>query len=533
MHTPVLIVGGGVVGLSTAAFLAHHGVKCVLVERHPDLLVHPRARGLTPRTMELYRQIGLEPAILERAYAGKDFVWRPIRADTLSGEYTDPDEPMEDDGSGSSPCTFGPIDQDKLEAILRDRATASSATLRFDTQLTAFRQDDATVTATLLDRRTGSTETITADYLVAADGWSSGVRKHLGIDVDGPGRLFTTMTAIVSADLTAATRGRAVTIAYLMQPRPFTVLMAHDDAGRRWVFSMGIDPDHEPLDAFDDERVADLVRAAAGLPEVPVTVHPQIPGTDLKILAFPIVAQIARRYRCGRVFLVGDAAHSWPPTGGLGANTGVQDAHNLAWKLAAVVSGEAGAGLLDSYETERRPIGTLTLGQAMARFGSRMGPQTGPEIIDYGAVSMGYRYPTGDDSGADRPDGGTSTVVPRELRGQPGTRAPHVVLDGAAGGPPSTLDLYGGGFVLLTGPDGRPWESAAAQLPVAVTAYALDADGAGRHGLESGGALLVRPDGFVAWRTTSTVTDPVTALHNALDVVLARHPHAARATALP
>ncbi|HEU4422173.1 MAG TPA: FAD-dependent monooxygenase [Pilimelia sp.] len=515
MRTSVLVVGGGVVGLTGALFLARHGVPCVLVERHPDLLIHPRSRGLTPRTMEVYRQAGLEQAIKEAAFGGAGFAYVPVRANTLADdEYAVPDEPHEDDGSAASPCGFGPIDQDRLEILVRDRAREFGADLRFATELTSFTQHGDGVTATVTDRATGASATIDADYLVAADGLASPIRHRLGIPVDGPGPMFTTMTAIVEADLTPALRGRTASIAYLQQPRPFTILMAHDDAGLRWVFGTGYDPRHESLADFTDERVADMVRAAAGLPDAAVRLRPQVPGTDLTVLGFPIGAHVARSYRAGRGFLAGDAAHVWPPTGGLGANAGIQDAHNLAWKLAMVLDGNAGAGLLDTYDAERRPTGLLTMEQAMARFGTRMGPGDGPDLIDYGAVSMGYRYPT--------PGGGdTGPVPPRELAGQPGTRAPHVPVT-LAGRDISTLDLYGSHLVLITGGAGDGWTSAAAKLDVPVDAYRLGAEVCSAYGIEAGGVSLVRPDGFVAWRANSGVPDPARTLADAVRSVLFR-----------
>ena len=137
--------------------------------------------------------------------------------------------------------------------------------------------------------------------------------------------------------------------------------MAHDDAGLRWVFGTGHRPDQDPLVGFPPPRVAELVRAAAGLPDLEVRLHPPIPGTNLKVLGFSIGAQLAHSYRTGQVFLVGDAARIVPLTGGLGGSTGIQDAHNLAWKLAAVLDGQAGPGLLDSYHDERHQVGRLVL----------------------------------------------------------------------------------------------------------------------------------------------------------------------------
>ena len=389
----------------------------------------------------------------------------------------------------------------------------------------SFDQDETGVTAVIRDRATGDEQTVRADYLVAADGIHSPIRQRLGIDADGPGPLFSTITAIVEADLNPALRGRKASIAYLQRPQPFTILMSHNDDGTRWVFGTGYDPRRESLEDFTDERVAEMVRAAAGLPDLAVTLRPQIPGTDLKVLAFPIAAHVARTYQSSRAFLVGDAAHAWPPTGGLGANTGIQDAHNLAWKLAAVVGGEAGPALLDTYTEERRGTGLVTMEQAMARFGTRMAPGEGgegPQIIEYGAVALGYQYRSPAVPGATGAD--ARPRLPAKLTGQPGTRAPHVevTLDGRS---ISTLDLYGGRFVLLAGSAGAAWIAAAAGPGVPVDAYRFGAElapaeAAAAHGIGDDGALLVRPDGFVAWRTATGSVDPVGDLDRVVRAVL-------------
>lgn len=166
-RTSVLIVGGGLVGLSTALFLSWHGIRSVLVERHPDLLIHPRARGFTPRTVELYRQTGLEPAILASSYANADeFEWVAVRAETLADEeYMPVAEPASEGIGDISPSPGAPIDQDKLEILLRARAEALGADIRFSTEMTAFEQDDDGVTAVLKDRWTGAERTVRADYL--------------------------------------------------------------------------------------------------------------------------------------------------------------------------------------------------------------------------------------------------------------------------------------------------------------------------------------------------------------------------------
>jgi putative polyketide hydroxylase len=532
--TPVLIVGGGLTGLSMALFLSWHGVKPLLVERHPDLLIHPRARGFTQRTVELFRQVGLEPGIRAASFTGgDDFRWVGVRAEKLAGEH-EPAEELEDgaDMASLSPAPFGPIDQDKLERLIRTKAKELGADIRFSTELTSWQEDEAGTTAVLHDRRTESEWTIRARYLVAADGWDSPIRQQLGIALDGPGPFFHGVSALITADLQPALRGRQVSIAYLQQPRPGTILMAHDQDGQRWVFGTGYDPAQESTADFPDERVVALVRAAAGLPEVEVTIRPQIPGTDLKVLGFPTGAQVAQQYRAGCVFLVGDAAHIVPPTGGFGANTGIQDAHNLAWKLAAVVRGEAGPELLETYHDERHPVGLLTMAQALARWGVRVGEGIDgkrPPLLDYAAVTVGYRYRSAATLGV--PPDAPVVSMPVDLAGQPGTRAPHVWLE-CGGQRLSTIDLFGRGFVLLTGPDGDAWVDAArAQDGIALDAYRIGdggdlADPEGRwaaaYGVTIGGAVLVRPDGFVAWRTERAAEDPVEAVRAAFTAVLAQ-----------
>jgi putative polyketide hydroxylase len=532
-RTSVLVVGGALTGLSSAVFLAWHGVPCLVVERHPDLLIHPRLRGITPRTVELYRQVGLEPAIRAASFAGgDDYRWVTARAETLaSREYAPAEEQGEESGSSpASPCGFAPIDQDKLEVLLRARAEELGALVRFSAELTAFEQDGDGVTATLTDRAGGGERTVRADYLIAADGAASSTRRRLGIDVDGPGPLFHTITALVEADLNPALAGRRLSIAYLERPSPGTILMAHDDAGLRWVFGTGYRPDRDSPADFTDQRVAGLVRAAAGLPDLEVRLHPQIPGTDLKVLGFPIGAQLARRYRAGRVFLVGDAAHIVPPTGGLGGSTGVQDTHNLAWKLAAVLHGQAGPGLLDSYHQERHAVGELVLQQALARFQFRMtqeGGGGGAPLLDYQSVSLGYQYRSPAVLGA---AGDATPLPPERLTGAPGTRAPHVEI--ALGGDKlSTIDLYGREPVLLAGPDGAEWlragEWVADRAGVPLRGYRLEVDLAGAdlaaaHGLAADGALLVRPDGFVAWRSPTAAGDPTAELDHVLRATLSR-----------
>jgi putative polyketide hydroxylase len=519
-----LIVGGSVTGLSTAVFLAWHGIRALVVEKHPDTLSHPRSRGIHPRTAEVYRQVGLEPALWAEASLATDFSkLLMVRAETLAGPEMFSGPTDQPDPTGEvSPCEWVPIDQDRLEHVLRGRAAELGAELRFGTELVSFTQDDGGVTATVLDHATGRRRVVRADYLVAADGGRSPVRAGLGISPQGPGEFATTVSLLFEADLGAAARGRPVGVCYLDQPSPQTILFAHDGVNR-WIFATTM-PHGATLADITEDRSVELVRAAIGQPDLDVTVVPQLPAGGAKALSFVIGAQVAERYRDGRVFLVGDAAHLVPPTGGFGASLGIQDAHNLAWKLAAVLSGKAGPALLDTYHAERQPVAWLTLQQAMEMMQERTGDGGDEDgAAAFATVVFGYRYGPGE------------PVRPDRLAGEPGTRAPHVPVR-RRGEEISTLDLYGRDPVLLAGAAGRPWveaaRKAAAAAGVTVDAYQVGGPGAdladpsgafpGKYGVGGEGCVLVRPDGFVAWRAEGSGAAPDPALAAALNALFGR-----------
>ncbi|MDH2390840.1 FAD-dependent monooxygenase [Streptomyces sp. HNM0663] len=522
-EVPVLVVGGAVTGLSTAVFLGWHGVRSLVVERHPDTLSHPRSRGVNPRTVELYRQVGLEGRVWSEASLATDFSkLLMIRAETLAGPEIFSGPTDQPDPSGSvSPCEWAPIDQDRLEHLLRERAGELGAELAFSTELVSFEQDDNGVVALLKDTVTGAERTVRAKYLVAADGSRSPIRSTLGIEADGPGEFATTVSVLFEADLSKAARGRPVGVCYLDKPAPSTILFAHDGQ-RRWIFATGMPPG-ESLDDMTEEKAVGLVRAAIGEPELEVGIIPQLPAGGAQWLSFVIGAQVAREYRRGRVFLVGDAAHLVPPTGGFGASLGIQDASNLAWKLAAVLDGEAGEELLDTYQAERHPVAWMTLQQALGMMQERTGDEAdGQDAAEaYGTTVFGYRYSDG------------PPVPPQHLSGEPGTRAPHVELE-HSGKTVSVLDLYGRAPVVVTPAGGQAWAAAAAavaeELGVTLRAHRIggpDAEYAGdafakAYGLESDGAALIRPDGFVAWRSAGASADPKADLTAAVKALLSR-----------
>ncbi|GHF28214.1 FAD-dependent monooxygenase [Streptomyces morookaense] len=536
-ETEVLVAGGGLTGLSAAVFLAWHGVAVTVVERHPGTLVHPRARSINPRTAELLRQVGLDD-VVGRAdgYESQLPSVHMLRAETLAGPETSRVEQRPPagarDGQRVSPASWGMIDQDRLEGVLRAHAEHLGATVRFGHELVSLDEDATGVRARVRDGD-GRPYELRASYAIGADGHASRVREAAGIPLHGPGALSHIVSMVFDADLTGPLRGRHdpgqgafIASCHLSTPAEGTVLFPH---GRphRWVFNTPMFPERgDTLGDFDDARCTGIIRAAIGVPGLPVTLVPQLPdGT--KVLAYRIGAAVAGSFRSGRIFLAGDAAHVMPPTGAFGAGTGIQDAHNLAWKLAAVLRGRAGQDLLETYDTERRPVADFTLGQALLLMHQRgalpIPLPSGHRPAEYDAVVFGHRYRSSAVVADEGDDEDTGAVPPALLRGQPGTRAPHVPVPGSA--PASSLDWFGRGFALLV-PDGDgAWAAAARTLGDRdLLVHVLGEEGAELHGVSGSGAVLVRPDGFVAWRCHGSSEEPAQVLAGVLDRVGCRAP---------
>jgi len=531
IETPVLIVGGGPVGLTASILLSQHGVRSLLVERHPGTATLPKARGINARTMEMYRQIGVEAAIREAGMPprfGSMLVW----AKSLAGEEINRIKP----GRGSaanlavSPVANCGCAQDDFEPVLRRHAEAAAPDgLRFHTELTDVSYDANGVTGTLTDRTAGAQLPFRARYLIAADGAQSLMRQKLGVQMVGERDVYDSVNILFRADLQQWTADRPAPLYFIEQPElrgTFLTINGTD----RWSFLVHSlkQYGYSPSD-FTPERCTAIVRQAVGVPDLPV----EIRGVG----AWKASAIVADRYRDGPVFLAGDAAHEMPPTGGFGLNTGVQDVHNLAWKLAAVLHGHAEASLLDTYDTERRPLAelitrtsllnALSMGRT-ARQDSAKLPR--PEFLNEQGLVFGPRYV----SSAVIPDG-TAPPSPADpiteyiASAHPGCRAPHVWLS-RGGEKISTIDLFGQRFVLLAGPSGLPWREAAnRQSQLSLTTYIVgedveDSDGqwVGAYGVEDDGAVLVRPDGYVAWRMARLTTDPAGALATALEQLLGR-----------
>ncbi|MEU1478475.1 FAD-dependent monooxygenase [Streptomyces sp. NPDC005760] len=536
LRVPVLIVGGSLVGLSTSVFLGRLGVRHTLVERHAGTSIHPRGRGNNVRTMELFRTAGVEPMIRQAAatLAGNHGI---LQTPTLVGDAGEWLFREIDPGGGLarfSPSSWCLCSQNDLEPVLLEHARQLGGDLRYGTELLSFESGPSGVTAILKSRETGEHTTVQADYLVAADGPRSPVREQLGIGQSGPGDLFSNVSITFrSRGLAEVVGERRFIVCYLTDPAADGALLPVDNR-ENWVFHAPWHPERgETLEEFTDERCVEHIRRAVGVADLDVEITGRAP--------WHAAQRVARSYRSGRVFLAGDSAHEMSPTGAFGSNTGIQDAHNLAWKLAAVLGGWAGQALLDSYDAERRPVAEATSARAAVRSaehshpgyapppGTGGGPQRG--ILN---VALGYRYPQGAVVGADP----ATPVVPDrlDLSGEPGSRAPHLAVR-QQGERISTLDLYERSFVLLSGAGAASgWHEAAVRLAgetsVPLASYRLgegpDAelvpeggtDWSAAHGTTPEGAVLVRPDGFVAWRSAGPVPDAGQELRQVLSTLL-------------
>ncbi len=525
-EAPILIAGGGLVGLSAPAFLASQGVRSLTLERLSASSPLPRAAFFHMRTLEMFRSIGIEHAV--QSQSEKEFVPEGaiIAMDTLAGRKLADIIPNLNEGIDAlSPCRRLFLNQPSLEPILRNCAHEGGATFVPGAEIVDVHQDSAGVRLTIRKMSDGSTHDVRGAYLIAADGGHSRVRAVLGIDYEGRGAFSNSLTIYFTADLSPYVGDKAWSLIYVNNPtlRGFFRLNRAATAGFLAINVLGdpeLDPDAAVNAATDvsESRLIGLVRAGVGKRDLPV----RIDGYS----RWRATANVARRLRDGRVFIAGDAAHLMPPNGGFGGNTGIHDAHNLAWKLALVINGHAGSGLLDTYETERKPVAELTVEQSFSRYVARTAPwlaarvQPAP-LVDDLRMELGYLYNSPLGVHAD----------PRSTRGAPGSRAPHLWLE-RRGQRVSTIDLAGRRFVLLTGAEGSAWLDAAMEASARLGGLPLDAYCVGRdltdpesrfpstYGISSSGASLVRPDGFVAWRCPDTVTEPAAALHAALSASL-------------
>jgi len=530
IEVPVLIVGGGPVGLSASILLSRLGVASRLVERHSGTAFHPKARSINMRTMEVFRQCGIEEAV-RAAGLSPERTGFIIWTESLAGREIERRVPKR--SVAEAPITAAPhclCAQDDLEPVLRRHAESlAPGAVTFETELTEFDQDADGVTATIRDAK-GETK-IRARYMIGADGPRSRVRQTLGIPMNGTPAVYRSVNVLLNVDLTPWVSHRPAALYFVQQPGLQAVFLTINGINR-WGFLINL-PLEGPDEPYTPERCQAIVRRAAGVPDLDV----RILGIDPWVAA----SLVAERFQSGRVFLAGDAAHTMPPTGGFGQNSGVQDVHNLTWKIAAVLKGWAAPALLDTYQAERRPYGKFVTEQSLrSAISMRRGVATDndgpsaaadarPEFQNEIGMVFGARYA----SAAVIPDGTPPPTIENPVAqytpsARPGERAPHVWLE-CNGRPVAVLDLVDFRFVLLAGDRGSPWRDAAralsTSLGVPLSAYTVGAGAdledperrwATACEVEVDGAVLLRPDYHVAWRSRRGATEPKQVLERVL-----------------
>ncbi len=521
----VLIIGGGPVGLALAAELGRMNIRCTLIEQRDGTIGFPKMNMVSSRSMEFCRRWGIADDV-RRVGWPDDYPLNVVFLTAMTGhelarfDYPGYAErgalPHTPDGNRRCPQTlFDPL----LQARVRE---FPSVTLCYRTRLEEFYNDSDGVHAVLRDVDSNETRKISADYMVGCDGAESLVRQVAGIEMVGNPALSHNINVFFSAAELPGWAGHGRCWAnWLVGPNGQWGNIVAVDGRDKWRLSM---TGFQPGDVLSDSDAAAAIRRAVGS-DFDFTVHNALPWTRKQ--------QVAKIYRRGRVFIAGDAAHLLSPTGGFGMNTGIGDAVDLGWKLAAAIDGWAGPGLLDSYEAERRPIGVANVEEATRNHSKLTALPRGDEIAEDTAAGaalradirrtietggynqeyeaegliLGYSYDT---SPVIVPDGSPPVVQPvSEYRptARPGARAPHGwIADGA-----STLDLFGDGLTLLRfGASGAALVDAAAAAGVPLSPHDIDDEGIAA--LYESPLVLVRPDGHVCWRGTDEDCDARTVI---------------------
>lgn len=556
LDAAVLIVGAGPSGLMASLLLERLGVETLVVERRRGPQHAPAAHVVNARSLEICRAAGVDMGALAKAAIDPADAGWVYFATKLGGRELGrlPFERQGDDQLAVTPTPLRNLSQNRFEPLLLDALREQGREPIWGCVWEASEQGRDGV-ASRVRLEGGEALEVRSRYLLGADGSGSRVRKSLGIAMQGPDRL----QAFVMVHFRASLRDRLGTppgvLVFVLDPANGGGVFVVHDLDAEAAFMVPFDPERETLDDYGEARCAALVRAALADPELDFQIQ--------TISSWAMTAQVADRYREGRIFLVGDSAHRFPPTGGLGLNSGVQDAHNLAWKLAAVLGGRAPESLLDSFETERRPVARNNADQSLrnalrlievpqalgvtdaseasrARMEAVLADPSGvarveaavanqAEHFDMPGLQLGFAY----ERGALVADGGAREGASKDPRhyepcGAAGHRLPHAWVE-EGGAVRSLLDLVPNDrFLLLAGPAGEPWLDAVASLAdERLEARALStrllpelSRWLVAAGIGEGGALLVRPDQHVAWRARTPPPDPARALAEVLEAVL-------------
>jgi putative polyketide hydroxylase len=537
---PVIIIGCGPVGLSMALTLARHNIQSLVIERNSGITKHPKARGVNTRTMELFRQWGNAEELLkhELPKEARRIIWAPsLQREELTRVS------MDDSISSSfSPIQTSQVSQDHVEkSLLHSLMNDEKSEVQFFKEFISFEEDENGITVRILNKTTRQEEFLYAQFLIAADGAHSLVRKQLGITMNGPDNLGQFCSLYCDMDISAWTKHRPCAGFFFTDLKLLGRFLLSVNGANHWLVGIKLSEKNSKED-FTDDYCINEIRTLVNSPNLTVNI--------INKGFWTMAAQIAEQYRKGRVFLVGDAAHRMPPTGGFGMNTGIQDAHNLAWKLAFCLNNKASEKLLDTYYDERAPIAEQNIKWSienakrfteiyeaiysgdMERLKIKLHEQQ--KHLNYSGLDLGFIYHSNAilSENNSHLSGTPSNYLPTTL---PGSRAPHVKLI-KQGKTISTLDLFEKDFVLLIGSEGEYWRTMANEL-IKTTAFPLqiyrvaqdgdlmDPDNIWHHNYQITpvGAVLIRPDGHVAWRCMTMSTHAKKELEKCFATVLNQH----------
>lgn len=446
----VLIVGAGPAGLVAGIALSRYGVNTLLVEKRMALSTLSRATVISTRCMEIFRSWGLEAAIGAGAADVETCGWVTPTLASGQGVVIEVGYPSDTDWAATSPTRPAWAPQDHLEPLLFQLLEeAATCEIRLGCEVVELDQSDGGVVASIRDHASGKIETVSSKYLVGADGAHSSVRKAIGVHMEGPDALAEYQMVQFNAPLSEAQGQHRYGLNIITHPDAPGVLVARG-RGDRWGYAREWRPGQERLDECSEQRLLELITAATGVTDLKPSIE--------RVSTFHFAAQLAVQFRKGRCFLVGDAAHRMTPRGGTGMNTAIQDGYDIAWKLAWVLRGWGKQQLLDTYESERRPVAAHNVARSA------------------------------DPNGAQN---GAADALTWDLNG----RLPHRWFE-YNGKTTSTLDLLSDGLTLLrsteaTADPSRPAIAAAAPT----VTHTLDGTIYRSLGLQSSDTLLLRPDG--------------------------------------
>ncbi len=576
VETDVLIVGSGPAGGAAALCLATLGIPNIVITKYRWTANTPRAHITNQRAMEIFRDLGIEEQVLADA-TPHELVGDTVFCTSIAGEEigrirtwgTHP--AREADYQLASPCLICDIPQTYLEPILVKNAAARGTQARFSTEYVSHTQDEDGVHTTVRDRLTGAVYTIGARYLIGADGARSLVAEHIGLPMEGAMDIAGSMNITFKADISRYVATRPSVLYWVIQPGSNVGgigagLVRMVRTWNEWLIVWGYDIS-QPPPVVDTEKAVQIVRSLLGMPDLEV----EITGTSL----WGNNEMYATHLQKQRVFCAGDAVHRHPPSNGLGSNTSIQDSYNLAWKLAAVIRGQAGPDLLDTYSAERAPVAKQivtranqssrefvqffeVLGLTEAETEAQMRQQIeerkantprgkakrqalvkAMELKNYEfnahGVELGQFYESAGivRDGSERPQPERDPELYYQASTVPGSHLPHVWV-GDAARKLSTLDLAPyTRFTLITGIAGEAWADAAAKvgadlgIPLETVIIGpgrevtdIYYDWARIREVEEEGVLLIRPDKFIGWRSVTLPDDPERQLRSALESLL-------------